>query len=280
MELRNDILALRIDPRRGAKITSLVRLASGFEFLLQRDPALADELPSDVATYDASRSYGFDECVPTVAPCAYPEEPFLGATMPDHGDAWRIEARCERLNAEGARCTVVGRALPYRFEKTVRLDGSSVRLNYAIENVGRASFAYNWTAHPLLAACDGTTIETPATLKEPQTQPFSCKTSGYAETRFTRRLKAGEGRFRVRWPALAEALDLRFDPLAIPYAAIWITQGGWPRDSTHAQYTLAVEPTLAPGSLAAAVASGIAPRLGPGDRATWSLTMDVGRADR
>lgn len=275
MELRNGQLALRIERERGGKIVSLVRLATGFEFLLQRDRRLADVPPEYGAVYDASRSYGFDECVPTVAPCIYAEEPFRDRPMPDHGDVWTHVALCERLSEVSAACTVEGRSLPYLFEKTIALDGDSLLLSYRLQNGGESAFYYTWTAHPLLAADDDTSIVLPATLDEPKVDAFGSYDRGYARTRFTRRLRSDEGRFQVIWPNAGEELTLRFDAAEVPYAGIWITRGGWPEGSTYAQNTLAVEPALAPGSLAEAISAGLAPTLEPGAVAEWRLAFDV-----
>ncbi len=270
MRLANGTIAVRIEPEHGAKIASFVRTASGREFLLGNNAsrglpaALGDE-------YDATRSYGFDECVPTVAPCVYPDPPFRGALMPDHGDAWSAPSTCEMLSESSARCVTLGRALPYRLSKTITLFGSSVHLEYHMENVGGAGFFYNWTAHPLLAPEEGLRVELPTSLREPATAPFSMSSSGYAHMSFTRKLRRSEGRVSAYWPSSGERIQFRFDTGRIPYVGIWVTQGGWPGNAVHPQYSVAIEPTFAPGSLAQAIASGNAPRLEQGAVATWEL---------
>ncbi len=279
MRLANGAIAIRIEPEQGAKITSFVRIATGREFLLANSAnsgspaAFGDE-------YDATRSFGFDECIPTVAPCSYPDSPFRGRLMPDHGDVWSAPSNCELLSGSSARCITQGRALPYRLSKIVTLFGSSMHLEYRMENVGDAGFFYNWTAHPLLAPEEGLRVELPSTLREPAIAPFSMSNRGYAHMSFTRKLRRNEGCLSAYWPSSGERIRFRLDTGRIPYVGIWVTQGGWPRNAVHPQYAVAIEPTFAPGSLAQAIASGDAPRLEAGAFATWELFVTaVGAQD-
>src|SRR6201981_547220 len=87
--LDNALLRLTIMPELGGKIVSLIRLASGREFLLQPpEPERAYRRRSYGGSFEVSETSGFDECAPTVAECQYPEEPFLARRLPDHGDIW------------------------------------------------------------------------------------------------------------------------------------------------------------------------------------------------
>src|SRR6266704_2926353 len=85
----NGSLRLTVVPELGDKIVSLIRNASGHEYLLQpADPERAYRPRSFGDKFEDYEQWGFDECLPTVAECLYPEEPFLAYELPDHGDVW------------------------------------------------------------------------------------------------------------------------------------------------------------------------------------------------
>src|ERR1044071_6954902 len=89
IRLHNDVLRAVFIPELGGKMVSLVRVASGHEFLLQPQdcgrkygrPVYGDRMDD----FDAS---GFDECFPTISACKYPED--LNVSLPDHGELWPV----------------------------------------------------------------------------------------------------------------------------------------------------------------------------------------------
>lgn len=142
-----DIRAV-ILPELGGKIGSLVSLRTGREFLLQHAdrPYRRARYADPMGDYDIS---GFDECLPTVSECPYPDPPFAAAIMPDHGEVWsrpwKLEIRGEELILE-----MEGVRLPYRLRRKTRLAGPVLELDYEITNTGNHPFKYLWSAHPLL----------------------------------------------------------------------------------------------------------------------------------
>src|SRR5919108_2274350 len=102
--IENGIICARILPELGAKMTSLVRLESGHEFLLQPQRPLRRASYGDAfAEFDTS---GFDECVPTVSACRLAS----GQELPDHGELWSVPWQTEviqervRFSASVERC--------------------------------------------------------------------------------------------------------------------------------------------------------------------------------
>src|ERR1044071_416378 len=72
--LNNGSLRLTVVPELGGKISSLIRNESGHEYLLQPiDPARAYRARCYGDRFEDHEPCGFDECVPTVAQCVYPE---------------------------------------------------------------------------------------------------------------------------------------------------------------------------------------------------------------
>jgi hypothetical protein len=127
--LDNDVLRLTIVSRLGGKIVSLVRLESGYEYLLQPpEPERTYRTRSYGDRFEDYETSGFDECAPTVAECLYPEEPFLRSRLPDHGDVWSLPADAE-IDGGQLCLTTHLRSLPLRFMKKVQLQEDRVRLS-------------------------------------------------------------------------------------------------------------------------------------------------------
>src|SRR5579863_3374887 len=126
--VQNDVIRIVVLPDLGGKIASLQSLKTGREFLLQHPdrPYRRARYADSIADYDIS---GFDECLPTVAQCRYPEPPFEGLVMPDHGEVWALPWKHE-IRGQELVLEVEGVRLPYFFRRTMRLAGSAVDLDY------------------------------------------------------------------------------------------------------------------------------------------------------
>ena len=74
----------------GARVVSLRDLARDREWLLQNTPPTEAEgmaWSSEGVVFGGRESFGWDECLPTVAPCPDPLDP-AAAPLRDHGDQW------------------------------------------------------------------------------------------------------------------------------------------------------------------------------------------------
>ncbi len=92
------------------------------------------------AVYGGDAAFGWDECLPTVAPCPDPADP-AGAAAPGPrrplGTAGRRpDARAPSWPRRGTSRRRVGRVGPYRFTRRLRLDGPRVIAEYELENRG------------------------------------------------------------------------------------------------------------------------------------------------
>ena len=110
-------LELMVLPTLGAKISS-VRWA-GVELLAQ-NPRKRLEEARYAAPYSEFDASGFDECLPTIGPCRYPEFPWEGVEVPDHGEMWSIPWAAQE---EGDELHLVARGVrfPYEFHKWIAL---------------------------------------------------------------------------------------------------------------------------------------------------------------
>lgn len=103
----------------------------------------------------AGDSGGLDECFPTIAACRVPAW-VRGAgdlELPDHGELWSQEPDVTILTDEeghSATCVWTGRALPYRFTRTiaVRPEGA-LSFAYAVVNTGPHRVPFVWSSNPL-----------------------------------------------------------------------------------------------------------------------------------
>jgi hypothetical protein len=297
--LENAALRAVLQPALGGKMTSLVWRASGDELLLP--PSGACRRPAYGDTFCAQDAYGFDECLPTVAPCRHPAGRADGIALPDHGELWSVPWRCE-IDAQQVRMSVDGRALPYTVSKAVRLEGASVCIDYALTNRSDAPLAYLWAAHPLLRAVAGTRILLPSSVGEMWIESsrderlgrhggtcswpdallpngdrldlslIRAPESKRADKLFTPPLD--EGRATVLYPG-GLSVTFRFDARVTPYLGVWICEGGWPASGPGA-FTLALEPSSGRGdSLAEACGRGQAATLEAGASRRWGLRLDL-----
>ena len=278
-------------PELGGKMTSLKRTATGREFLLQlpqrtyRKASYGDPFED----YDTS---GFDECVPTVSGCEYPDGRFAGTALPDHGELWSMAWQCEERQGElwfAAR----GRSLPYLFRKRVRLENEAVVIGYELVSVSDEPFCYLWSAHPLLNVESGCRILLPAGTSRllinsshrnrlgvageecsfPVTEVdgrnadisvLGSRTERAADKLFAGPLAQGWG--ALYYPASDESIVYRFNAGVVPYLGMWICQGGWP-DEDNGHFTVALEPcTSRFDSLAEAINKQECELLPPGQR--------------
>ena len=243
--LESDDLRVLIDPKAGGKIRSFVSRRTGTEFFYI-DPRDHWEPGDDyTASHDIS---GFDECFPTVLPCAYSEGKRKGVPMGDHGYLWQgpWEVRIERDHVE------MSQEVPQfqsRFQRTCRMDSArSLRLDYAITNDGDEPLKYLYSAHLLLAAgedarlvlpeeiarmfvsftdnvpgfSERTWIDWPPPAAAGLQPPFSTK-RGSGVKLYSPKLKIG--RAAIHRPGVGQSLEVEFDTARLPYLGVLIRQG-------------------------------------------------------
>ena len=231
-ELRSSELLVTILPRLGGKITSLRYLPSGRQWLWQdpQRPLRAASYGDDFASYDLS---GFDECFPSIGECHYPEVPFKGIPIPDHGEVWSLPWNAEPL-PNGLKLVVHGVRFPYVFEKKVTLlPASRCEIEYKISNPAPVDFKCAWSAHPLFAVDSGMRIMLPGA---PRLSQELCLAGG--------RLRPNDFLVPLRWPLVKgddgtefDLRDLPFDQLPVVdkvfatdleagWCAIWSPESG------------------------------------------------------
>lgn len=294
-------------PDLGGKIASL--RWRGRELLARNPerPFRPARYAAPYADYDAS---GFDECFPTIGPCQYPDDPWKGAELPDHGELWSIpwKAQAEdnslHLSAHGVR-------IPYRFEKWIRIPGPGrLHIHYALTNLTSFPFRYLWSSHPLIAPQPGMRIYLPEGIKvrvdwskdgrlggllsehdwphtkDSRSNPVDLslvlsRDARLVDKLYTSRLE--EGWCLVHDPARKMYVAFIFSPEKIPYVGLSINMGGWPEDKSGKKpgyYNLGVEPCNGyPDRLDIAIEKGDCPTLAPYASVNWDLELRAGKTE-
>ena len=290
--LRDEHAEVRIIPELGAKVSSLVSLPCGREWMWS-PPGTRLFRNRTGDPFPDGTCIGADECLPTLAPCRW-----RGRELPDHGEAWAESweldesALAESLVRVRLRLPVS----PFEIERTVSLRDGVISLDYVLRNLGSEPEEYVWAFHPLMAMRTGDHLLLPPEVK-------SLRVEAAMEADFGPRGTAlgwprpgpgiGLDRFELGRRA---ALKLFTDPLTQPLAAvrnsisgdylvfqiahgvtdafgIWINRGAWQHSDI-----IAIEPTNgAPDALHLAVEDWRRfVRLAAGEQVRWGLMLHLG----
>jgi hypothetical protein len=104
---------------------------------------------------------GYDDMFPTISEIYYPEAPWKGIALPDHGEVWSLDWEIRRQQS-ALTLSVEGVRLPYRLTRQVSLPGpNQLRLDYTLENRSQFPIAYLWSAHPMLNVEEGCKVLLP-----------------------------------------------------------------------------------------------------------------------
>jgi galactose mutarotase-like enzyme len=300
LQLKTDTLTAVVLPALGGKIASLQR--NGIELLQQ---PLRPYAPRTLTMgFEESDASGFDECLPSVAACMI--DGAQGKThIPDHGEFWRLPCIVEASSENALKLVSTGTVLPLRFERTLRLDGDSLRIDYLLTNLGAGELPYAWSAHPLFAVDPGDILTLPPSVRRVTVEGSARARLGAAGTthpwpnatlsdgsQATLNL-AGHDGDEIGDKVYAQAppegwcildrktagvqLHIAFDPALSPWLGLWLCYGGWPEGQKTRQNCIAIEPCTAPvDSLEAAWKGGFAPVLAPDQSVSWWMTISVG----
>lgn len=264
--LENEFLQLIFLPDYAYKLISLIKKSTGREFLFQSSSDTLSVPPygAKFSDYDSS---GFDEVIPSIDACPYPDGKYKGVPIPDHGEVWAMPWTSRENAAENSIfSSVTSEKLPYRFDRLLTLSANEISILYTVTNLMEEPFEFIWTPHCLLNCSTHTRLLIPQNLTEVITVEHGSQTLGpwgtlhrypvatavdgraidLAQTRpvtdqncekfyFTAKNTAG-------WAGLEHAdngdkLIYRYDADKVPYLGVWKTQGGYRGD-----YNLAIEP--------------------------------------
>ncbi|MCC7354158.1 MAG: hypothetical protein IT330_10410 [Anaerolineae bacterium] len=262
VSLSSSAVTADLVPAWGAKMTSLRLHTPAYEFFA---PAARPLGPPDATQYRDRDAYGFDEMFPTLEPCAYPESPWAGLPLGDHGDVWAIgwnwhkEVDALILECEDGR-------FPYRLRKRLRFVAPNrLRTDYSVENLGESPLRGLWAAHVLVPMTDAVRLTLPANvpyrrtyisgsdifaprLEQTDAAPYLTDMSAFPVHGVAKYLTASpvkEGYCAWTDVVAKVRLELRWPATEVPYLDIWYNRGGWPGPGGLRH--IGLEPISAPG---------------------------------
>ncbi len=218
--------------------------------------------------------------------------------------SWRLPCEVEQRGLREMRLTATGSVLPLRLERTLKLEGDTLRIAYRLENVGEVEVPHVWSAHPLFCVDPGDAIVLPPSVQQVSVEASAQDRLGtkgsvhqwpIAELRDGEKVdlsRAGNVSDNIGdklyaaapaegWAAIERRgpglrVKVGFDPALCPYLGLWLCYGGWPQGQASRQQCVALEPCTAPGdSLAEALEKGSARMLAPGQSSLWWMTVSV-----
>ncbi|HET9520709.1 MAG TPA: hypothetical protein VFO73_06680 [Candidatus Limnocylindrales bacterium] len=295
--LESEFVRLVAVPEVGARVVSLVDRRTGREWLVQgtlpaddvAGSASARARAAEDAVFGGDEAFGWDECLPTVAPCADPLDP-AAPPLRDHGDQWGRPAEVAGIGG-GLRATWTGSRWPYVLRRTISLEGATVIADYEVEVRGDRPLPILWSMHALIALEPGSNI-----IVEPAARARLTHHAGLGLASDTqsldwpgssldvvRGIEAGQAaKLYVAAAPLTtvaartvDGAELRFswDRAVAPALGIWLSYGGWPVEG-RPRHQVALEPTTSPDDdLASAIAAGRAMVVAPGSPRRWTVRI-------
>jgi hypothetical protein len=271
--LRNEAIGLALVPALGGKIISLRNLATGYEWMWHPPTGMKlfrNRLGDDFA---ASTMTGWDECIPTIAPCIWKNR-----KLPDHGETWSVPWNID-LEAFGRgvlKTSLTFAVSPFYFERSIELRGNEIHLDYKLENLGNEPEEYLWAMHPLLPINDGVELQLTDEAREKLAGEVWINDLMFrTEKPACVKVCAGplrEGSAGVVNISARDRLRFEWNTNINNTLGVWITRGGW-----NGYHHIALEPTNgAPDALNEAAKAGRCGVVQPKERQSWQIKLRIG----
>lgn len=259
--LDNEFLRISICPALGGKITSFYLKAKDFELAAQCDKShydIKDAISKEKDSF-APYAYGMDDAFPNINSEEI-EWNRHQLSYPDHGEIWQAEFNVKSYSSVSVSLVWRSEAFHYLFQKDMRLDGNTLRIQYHITNEGKEDFPCIWTWHGLVTYEQDMELILPEDLThylnvldgdllgkegcvyplhndvydfEKAPDPNICNMVKYYGEKSTQ-----TGHCGVYYPSKDVTYYLDYDAHKLPYLGVWITAGGFQGD-----FNCAIEPT-------------------------------------
>lgn len=257
-QLENEVLSVRILPKRGGKIASIYSKKEKFELLYQPRngyPALKAGMPFSEG--DAS---GFDDVFPSMGETYQGLYTVHFLNLPDHGEIWTSEMSVDNASNRSILLSCKGNVLPYEYRKQIVLDGRTVKLMIDIRNTGKKPLPLVWVCHCLMRLEEDTVFEfqqedkrifclpgctypskdaLETVIDDPAYRFLVPPPDGYM-MKFYFQCPVTVGQCAAYYPTSGIKAEMRFDPAYLPWLGFWITTGGY-----RSERNFAFEPATA-----------------------------------
>jgi len=263
--LENDRLRLVFIPQLGSKMISLMNKRTRREWL-DRPAGREFQKPVYGSLWGDWDRCGWDEMLPSIDPCSYPEAQWADIEVPDHGELWSLPWRHEVVNDVTLLFSVSGVRWPYQLQKQVRLEENRIHFSYKLINCSSYSLPYLWAPHPIVSARPSMKVKFPLSVKEVSVSMSSNDWLGQRgnklswphyclpdrEVRLDRMpmpddgvyykiyaaAPMSEGWCSIEDEATGESFTFTYSADCLPYLGLWMNAKGW-----GGEYHLALEPS-------------------------------------
>ena len=246
--LENEDLEVRVMARQGGRVTQLVNRRDRREWLIgpRTTPSTT---PASGGIYTDTPHFGWDEMLPTIDPCTYHNEPYVGVALADHGELWTAQWMVTRRSPTSLCQEVHGRTLAFSFERCLELRGPVLRCEYRC--VTPVDTAMLWALHPQFATRDGTSLRL-----HPEPENVLVTSDGVPRVQnwsgdliVERDIKPGDDLMIYADPSTTissaslhdldgSSLEMTWDASVVRYLGVWADHGRFSRDRV-----IAIEPT-------------------------------------
>jgi hypothetical protein len=270
-------------PADGARLNWL--RYDGYD-LLTAAPKKFSPPKRDLGEYELRPVYGYDDCFPSIRPCAMPG--FAGVNVRDHGDVcwqkWKVATAADRFEGRVASPT-----LPVTFTRSMRFGEKSLTWHFEAVNDGQADVPFLHAIHPMMPPEKIAAIELPG-FAQAVSEMRSCemeaqtpaglvkhllsRPEGAADMMLLKGLTAGRVKLSFRD---GPAITMTFDPTIFPTLGIWWNRRGYPDEPGLHRSESGFEPI--PGtnsSLQDSAASGVCMTIPAGGRSAWEVLWTIG----
>jgi galactose mutarotase-like enzyme len=300
LNFANESISLRILPSVGGKIISLRSVETGREFLLS--PRRPYAPPTYGGAFPDSDFSGWDECFPAIGEGPYPDEPWRGTIIPDHGEVWTLPWSW-RYRDGVVHMATHGVRFPYRLERWLDLrTPDRLRVRYRATNLSPFPFRCLWSPHPMLSPAPSWRILLPPEVSllvdsstgdrlGPYLNQITWPTvvgadgeeirldlvgppdQGYAHKVFAGGLT--EGWAGIHDTETDEALIFTFSPTTLPFVGLAVATGSAAPDQVFGYYAI-VEPCNGrPDNLATAATHGASVTIAPLGSNRWEFELRI-----
>jgi len=290
--LSNDKISVTVLAGRGARVTNVRNVIDGREWLSQaRGATRAVRLESD-ATFTETDHCGWDEMFPSVDACTYPSDPYLGMSVPDHGELWSQPWDVVEETESSLSQRVRSSRFAYTFERTLRLEGATLRCDYRCQvDAGvESALPLLWALHSQFQMVEGTRLALSgrrSTVLDTSSSDNVVAVAWAGDLVVQRDVEPGSDRMIYLQPdddaedaTLVDPsgswLRVAWDRSFAPYLGIW---------ADHGRYTsgpvMAIEPTNGFfDELARASDNKMVTLFRPGEATTWWVEVTLGEGAR
>lgn len=100
----------------------------------------------DFGLFETRPVYGYDDCFPSVDPCAYPTKDWQ---VPDHGELCWLKWEVSRIS-NSLEFQTRSLVLPICFQRTLIFEKSSLAWSFKVSNLGSDEIPFQHAMHPLM----------------------------------------------------------------------------------------------------------------------------------